>query len=270
MICFRSMETFLAACDWAIYIVFFVSCPATLFFIFRRKLYTRLIFFTAFQILLLAWAILWTWVSGTPAFTSHLWFNIYWGVQSAMSILKLFTIGEISNRVLHEYPAIRVLASGLLGGTAAILLLWTADSAIHNAHHIRRFILLGNQRFELMLAVLILVLLMIGAYYRIQILPLYRLILIGIGIYSAIQVANNELAIHILIIPNSIFDYMRRGPSTISNVIWAYAVWRCSPAPDAKPALISQATYDDLSPQIHDRLKELNDKLSGLTAKRRR
>jgi hypothetical protein len=258
------METFLAVFDWAIYIVFFVCCPATLFFIFRRKLYKRLIFFTAFQILLLAWAILWTCVSGTPAFTSPIWFNIYWGVQSAISILKLFTIAEISNRVLHEYPAIRVLATGLLGGTTAILLFWTADSAIHNVHHIRRFILLGNQRFEFMLTVLLLIVLMIGAYYRIQIPSLYRLILIGIGIYSSIQVANNELAIHIAIIPGSIFDYMRRAPSTISNVIWAYAVWRCSPVPDAKPDLISQATYDDLSPQIHERLRELNDKLAGL------
>ena len=264
------MRIFSAALNWIIYVIFFTFCPATLYFIVCRKLYARLKFFTIYQLLLLSSSALFLGIATTPAFKTPRWFDIYWSVQLALAVLRLLTIGEISNQILREYPAIRAFGSWLLGGTAAALLLWTANSAIYNVHHVRRFILLSDQRFEFMQAVLVLVLLIIGVYYRIPIPPLYRLILIGIGIYASIQVANNPLALLTAILPNSFPDYMRRVPSTVSVVLWAYAVWRWSSVSDAKPTLISQSTYNDLSPQIHDRLRELNDKLSDLTGKRRR
>jgi hypothetical protein len=264
------MRIFSAVFNWTIYVIFFIFCPATLYFIFRRKLYRSLKFFTGYQLLLLSWSALWLWIATTPAYNSTTWLYIYWSVQLALAILRLLTIGEISNQVLRSYPAIRAFGSWLLAGTATALLLWTAKSAVNNAHHVRRFILLSDQRFEFMLAVLVVLLLIFSVYYRIPIPPLYRLILIGIGIYASIQVANTELAVHTPVIQNSFSDYLGRAQSTISVVIWAYAVWRWSSVPEAKPPLISQNAYDDLSPQIHDRLRELNDKLSELTGKRRR
>lgn len=264
------MQLFSTALNWTLYVIFFVFCPATLYFIFRRKLYVRLKFFTVYQILLLSASALFLWISTTPAFGTARWFDIYWTIQLALAVLRLLTIGEISNQILREYPAIRAFTSWVMAGTAAALLLWTAKSAVNNVHHVRRFILLGDQRFEFMQAVLVVIFLIIGVYYGISIPRIYRLILIGIGIYASVQVANNPLALRTAVLPNSFSDYMRRVASTVSVVLWANAVWRWSSVPDAKPPLISQDTYDELSPQIHDRLRELNDKLSELTGKRKR
>jgi hypothetical protein len=120
-----------------------------------------------------------------------------------------------------------------------------------------------------MQAILLLLVLVIGVYYRLRIPRLYRLILIGIGIYASIQVTNNPLGINQLILPNSTFDFIRRGSILISLGVWLYAIWRSPRIPDVRPGLISQATYDELAPQVHDHLKELNDKLANLIGGRR-
>ena len=245
-------------------------CSVMISIIVHRKAYRRLFFFTIYLAANIIWGVLWRYVSRTPAFYLLTWLYIYWSVELLLSILRLLTIAEIARRFLRGYPAIRAFASRLLTGVAAALLLWTTYSAIHNLHHIRRFILLGDQRFECMQVVLLLTLLIIGAYYRIQIPPLYRLILIGIGVYSSIQVANNGLGMLLTILPNSIFDYLRRGASMVSLVIWTYAVWRWSAIPDPQPRLIPQSTYDRLSPELHDRLQDLNDRLAGLVGQRSR
>jgi hypothetical protein len=238
--------------------------------IFRRNLYRQLGFFTAYLIALWIWNPMTVWVATTPYFSSSAWLHIYWSVEFSLSILRLLTIAEISRRLLRGYPAIWAFASWLLSGVAAALLLWTISSAIHNVHHVRRFILLGDQRFECMQAVLLVTLLLIAAYYRIKLPGLYHSILIGIGFYSSIQVVNNVWAIRQVIIPNSIFDYTRRSAIAVSVVIWTVGILRSPAIPDSEPSLISQSTYDRLAPEVHARLKELNDKLSDLTGKRRR
>jgi hypothetical protein len=57
---------------------------------------------------------------------------------------------------------------------------------------------------------------------------------------------------------------------TAALVIWAYAVWHWSGVPETPPKLISQAAYDDIYPQIHHRLRDLNFKLASLFAGQRR
>ena len=236
-----------------------------LFFAFRRNLYQRLFFFTAYVILLVARDAAGLWVIHTSFYNLAAGLYIYWGSEFILTTLRLLTIAEISKRYLRGYPVVWAFALRLLTAVAVILLSWTAYSASQNVHHFRRFILVGDQRFEFMQAILLLLLFIIGIYYGLQISPLYRLILIGIGIYSSIQVADNQIGILHKMPPNSVFDYIRRGSFTVSLALWTYAVWRWAAVQDAKPKLISQATYDRLSPQLHDRLRELNDKLADLT-----
>jgi hypothetical protein len=264
MLCWPRMTTFSTVFSRTVYSVFFSFCPAILFLFFRRKLYRRLIFFTVYLVSLFIWGIVELWISRTPIYSSHRWFDVFWSVEFALSTLRLLTIAEISRRFLRGYPAVWTLAAWLLSGVATALLLWTVQSAIHNVHHVRRFILLGDQRFECMQAILLLLVLLIGVYYRLQIPLLYRLILTGIGIYACVQVTNNPLGINQLILPNSTFDFIRRGSILISLGTWLYAIWRSPRIPDVRPELISQATYDELAPQIHDRMRDLNDKLSRL------
>jgi hypothetical protein len=242
---------------------------ALLVLLIRRKLYRKLIFFSAYIVLLSAYEPVAWWISFLPWFNSLTWNTTFWSVQFILSLLRLLAIAEISRRSLIAYPAVWSLGWRVLSAAAAILLAWTAYSAFPGRHHFRIFMAVGFQRFETMQAILLLLLLFLGVYYRVQISHLYRRILIGICIYSAIQVAVNPLLLA-KIPADSVWQYTRRGSFVIPMVIWTYAVWRWGETPSAPPDLISQEKYDELSPQIHDRLKELNDKLSDLTGNRRR
>jgi hypothetical protein len=115
-----------------------------------------------------------------------------------------------------------------------------------------------------MQAILLLLLLALGVYYRVRISPLHRLILIGCCVYSSVQVANDQFLLINKIPVDSIFGDIRRGSFLVPVAIWTYAVWRHAKDSAPQPDRISQSTYDELSPPIHDRLRDLNGTLDKL------
>jgi hypothetical protein len=246
--------TFSSAFDWAIFLTVDSLLLVTLSILVRRKLYGRLFFFTVYLIVSVISDVGWRWRTLTwPYPHIRVWFDAYWSVEFLLSILRLLTFAEISRRILRRYPAVFAAASWMLFGAGTILLSWSAVPAIHNVKRIWPLVMEGDQRFAFMQAVLVLAFLTIAGYYRIRIPPLNGLILIGIGVYSSLQVP-----------AYSIPDYIRRGSIVISVVIWTYAVSRWSGVPEPQPGLIPQDTYDDFSPKLHDKMQELNDRLAKL------
>jgi hypothetical protein len=239
---------------------------------FKRKLYRQLVFFSAYVVLLAIYDPIDHWIGHYhySFFSSAAYNYIYWSTQLALSLLRLLTIAEISRRSLRGYPAVWAFGWRLLSGVGVLLLSWTIYSAMLRRHHFRQFISVADQRFELMQAILLLLLFFLGAYYRVRISALFRLILIGICIYSAVEVANSQLFDLKSILAVPIFGYIRRSLSPVSVAIWTYAVWRWGATSNTTPDLISQEKYDKFSPQIHDRLRQLNDKLTDLTGERRK
>jgi hypothetical protein len=187
-----------------------------------------------------------------------------------LSFLRLSITLEICTLVLHEYPALKAFAWRILYGLSAVLFSWTTYFAIRNAHHVRVLILTFQQTTDISFALLLLTLMGIGVYYQMRIPQLYRLILIGSCIYSAEQAVGSELGRYTANPGNSVFDFAQRLCCTLMYAIWAWAVWRWGRTPIQPPELVSQSVYDDLSPQIHDRLRDLNDKLADLAGRRRR
>jgi hypothetical protein len=230
----------------------------------RRKLYRSLICFFAYIMFLVPRDFIWLWISHTTLFGTIPAFYFYWTTESILSILRLATIIEIARRALRDYPSVWALAWRFLAAIGAILFFWTADAALRHSHHLKFLITIGLQRFELMQATLLLSVLMIGVYYRIQIRPSYRWILVGICIFSAVQVANYELGRLTVHATNSVFDYLRRYSFLASQTIWMWALWRWAAVPHQPPELVSQALYDEHSERAHDRLRALNDRLAGL------
>jgi hypothetical protein len=113
-------------------------------------------------------------------------------------------------------------------------------------------------------AVLLLTLMGLAVYYHMSIHSLYRRILIGSCIYSAEQVVSSELLRIPVHVTNSVFDFTARFSWLLMIAIWTWAVWRWAGAPIGQPELIPQKMYDDLSPRVHNRLRELNNKLAIL------
>jgi hypothetical protein len=251
-----------------------ILLPLLLVLVFRNRVYRQLKFFVFYLLFASARTLALELYRPPPASIHDRWYYPYfysfWISAFVLSFLRLFITLEICERVLRRYPALRVLIWRIMAALAVALFSWTLYFAIQNFPHVPRLILTFQQTTDVSFALLLLTLMGIGVYYRMRIPALYRIILIGSCVYSAVQIVDSELGRHTAYLPNSVFDFAQRLAYNVMLAIWAWAVWRWGKESTPTPEMVSQATYDELSPQIHDRLKELNDKLSNLSDKRRR
>jgi hypothetical protein len=263
------MAKFSSIFDWTIFLIIDSLLLVSLSILLRRKLHGRLFFFTSYLIVSVISDIGWRWRTLTwPYPHIRFWYFVYWSVEFLLSVLRLLTFAQICRQILRKYPTVYAATSVLLMGLGAVLLFWTAYPTIRGFGGIWPLVIIGDQRFALTQTVLLLAFLAIGSYYRMQIPPLYWFILVGIGVYSTLQIANNELLAHQLFPSYSVADYIRRASIVISVAIWTYAVARWSGAPEQKSQLIPQITYDNFSSQLHDKMQEFNDRLADLFSKR--
>jgi len=201
-----------------------------------------------------------------PSF--YFYFYSYWISAFVLSFLRLYIILEICELVLREYPAVRAFGWRILSGLALVMFSGTAYFAVRNTHHLPRLILTFQQMTDMSFAVLLLTLMGIGVYYKMRIPPLCRPVLIGSCIYSAEQVVGSELGRITANLPYSVFDFAARICWFLMMAIWAWAVWRWADVPIRSPELVPQKVYDELSPQVHNRLRDLNARLARLVGQR--
>jgi hypothetical protein len=248
------------------------SLSVTLFaLVLWRNLRRRLPVFTLFVVSFVTRDLILLSFLNRPFFFTHAWFYIYWTSEFIISAMYLFIIAEVAGLFLRDYPSIWRSASRLLAGVALIFTTWTVYSATRFWGHPRLVISFGDQRLMLTITILILLLMAIGSYYRIKLHPLYRLVLIGIGIYTSIQLVANQMEIQYrLAYLTPLWDFLRRGSFGISELIWMYAIWRWAAAtsPAGHAELITQSEYDRLSPQVHNRLQDVIQKLASLVDQR--
>ena len=234
----------------------------------HRNLFQKMKFLVIYVIVANLETVPFLWIGQRPLPLTHprffLYFYSYWISAFVLSFLRLLIIIEICERILVGYPAIRSFAWRILIGLAMVLFSGTAYYSARNAHHLRTLITMGQQATDTSLAVLLLTLLGIGVYYRIRVPPLYKLVLIGSCIYSTEQLVTNRVDRYLSASTNFPLDLVQRFAYVGMLSIWLWAVWRWGKSSTPPPDLVSQATYDELSPQIHDRLRELNDKLAKL------
>jgi hypothetical protein len=194
----------------------------------------------------------------------YFYFYSYWVSAFILAYLRLYVILEICKLVLRDYSAVKMFAWRILSAVAVIMFSWTAYFAIRNAHHPGRLVLTFQQTTDLSFAVLLLTLMSLGVYYNMNIHIFYRRILVGSCIYSAEQVVSSELLRVSSHVTNSVFDFAARFSWLLMMAFWSWAVWRWAGAPIGQPELIPQAMYDNLSPRVHSRLRELNNRLAAL------
>jgi hypothetical protein len=235
----------------------------------RKKVYRELAFLGAYIFFLVPREFVWLLISHSLYVRAPWAFYFYYVSDGILYSLRLLLIIEIAGRALRGYPAVWHFAWRILGLGGFMIVFWGTRSAIRHAHPKQQLVLTIQQYFNITEAVLLLLVLGIGLYYRIHVSNLYRLILTGICIYSAVQIVNSEFGRHIPVPAYSAFEFIGRYTFVIMIGIWTWAVWKWSPTPRTSPQLISQAEYDDLSPQVHDRLRDLNDRLAGLRKKSR-
>jgi hypothetical protein len=252
-------------------VILYCLSLALLVLVFWRNVCRRLPVFTLFVVSFVTRDVVFLFFVNRPFTYTLTWYYIFWISEFILSAMYLFVIAEVARLFLRDYPSIWRSASRLLAVVGIVLTTWTVYSAMRFFGHPRFFFTVGDQRLMLTVAVLILLLMAIGSYYRLKLHPLYRLVLIGIGIYASVQVVTNQIEIQYRLASNTaLWDFLRRGSFGIGELVWIYAVWRWAAAapPVRQSELITQSEYDHLSPRVHNRLQDVIQKLASMVDQR--
>ena len=229
---------------------------------FRRRSYIRLPMFTAFITLLLVRTPGLRWVSVPgPGYTSPLAFTYYWVTLALLLVVHAAAIVEIARCALRDYRGVWALGWRVLSLTAFLAVLYAAVDAHANAHSIAMFILSSERGLELTASVVLMMLLLLCAYYLIRPESVVRLVAVGLCFYSAVQVLNNTL-LHAW--PTRYFPWgsaIRQGSFVVSLLIWIHALRKPLAVRTPGPELLPQQVYDRVAPQVNYRLRALNDRL---------
>jgi hypothetical protein len=187
--------------------------------------------------------------------------DYFWITEFALAGLRLAVIIEICRRVLRAYGAVWALAWRLLTIVGFGLLVWAASTRAYAHFRTRYFLTTGLQRVELTQAILLLVVLSIGLYYRVQFEHVHRRVLIGLCIFSAIHVFDYALAGITVNWTNSVYDLLGRYTFLTMLLIWTWAIWRRGAEPDP-PLRLPRTIYDEHSETVHRGLERINHRLA--------
>jgi hypothetical protein len=230
----------------------------------RRGLYHRLRLFTVYLCaIVVTEAIRWTPILLYGLHSSQM-FWAYWGTQFILIVLRGAVVFEIAAETLRPYPGVwRMCKGGLC--TAALVLAATAFiEPEQRGSYVLRVVMTGERGMEFAIVGILLVALVFCRYYRIPVDRLHGLVALGLGLYSAIQLANNTFFNHWLLAYEFAWKEVRMDSFALATLIWVAALWK--PLPDAQraPKLLDGGIYSTVTPIVNIRLRELNARLEEM------
>ena len=233
------------------------------FLAFRRGLARRLLLFNSYTVLLLvAEAIYWpAYAFGSRSYTLFL---IYWALQAILLATRGGIVAEICWRVLRSYPGIWRLCRTMLILIFIVLLAAAAYQTKTSGPRIAATVLAAERGLELAIVGILLSAIAFCRYYRIRVEPLLKWIALGLGFYSAIQMANNSIFQSWLTTYFPAWSQIRLLSFQSVLAFWIVVLWRPLPSPLPASVLLDQQVYDELSPRVTGRLRELNTRLQEM------
>lgn len=228
----------------------------------RRKLFDRLPLFAVYLCALVASeATIWL-AYRFAGVSSHTSFYIYWTAQGALVFCRAAVVYEICRALLSPYTGIWKLCSPLLITLGLVLAGGAAATARQRIHPISEATLMADRGLELTVVGILMCGLIFCRYYGVRVERYLAWIALGLGFYSAIQVANNTfLGTWLTHEHSSIWDGLRITSFNVATIFWFVALWKPLPARQPAPVLLGQGEYDRLAPQMTLRLRELNTRL---------
>lgn len=196
-------------------------------------------------------------------FSSHTAMVLAWLSQASTQILRAFATMEVLHLVLGPYRGIWGLGWRVLAVAFFVVLSYAAIEAGQN---ISAAIGLADRGFHLASAVALVACLVIIRYYSIPVDPPYKVLLGGFCVYSCTIVLANTIG-HALSLRGfanikPIWQITTMAAYAGVQAAWAVGLWKAAPAMQVHPALLATSVYQQISPQINERLRLLNGQLS--------
>lgn len=218
------------------------ACPAFFFYIFVNLILG-----------LLAFLIYRRW-----SFTSATAWRIGWVLQGIVICARALAVAELCRLLLARYRGIWALAWRLLLACAALVLL---NSVIAASHSWRLAVPTADRGLALSIATVIVVLLLFARYYQVEASPLVRSLAIGFCLYSCFSVLNDTILERLLYHYYMFWNLVGMLAFLLSLLVWIWAFRHTVSQARLGPPLLSSSMYQQMSPHINVRLRELNERL---------
>jgi len=125
-----------------------------------------------------------------------------------------------------------------------------------------------DRGYHLTFAAAVIACLLLIRYYSIQVPAAYKMILGGFCLYSCTEILINTVLQSLL--KKAFYDYQPIWQSStmlsfiVVLFVWVAALWKPLPVDARQATPPSDSIYQRLSPEINERLRELNEKLLRL------
>src|SRR5579864_4261052 len=240
----------------------FLVEAAVLGLAFRRSMFRQLPIFTAYLTLLVtSEAARWLAFEFT-GIRSSISFDTYWTTQALLILCRAAVVYEICRGLLSPYAGIWKFCRPLLVTLGLVLATGAAATSRQRVHPISATTLMAERGLELTVVSILVFGLVFCRYYGVRIGRHLAWIALGLGFYSAVEVANNTfLANWFTRGHNSIWQILHEVSFNIATIFWVVALWKPLPARQPAPVLLAAGEYDRLAPQMTLRLRELNSRL---------
>jgi len=244
--------------DWGVGTAFEVFVCALAF---RRGVFRQFPFFTIYLSLLVAREAIWFAAYHLLDPTSRAVFVLYWTMQAILLVARGAVVAEICWRVLAPYQGVWRLCRGFLVVIAGILIATAAVAAHRNGPKLSAMVVTAERGLELAVVAILVFALAFCRHYDLKVQAPVPLVALGLGLYSAIQVANNTFPHGLHGWHFVLWSAVRHVSFDLALVTWCVSLWKPLPAPQLAPVLLERGVYERIAPQVNTRLRELNSRL---------
>jgi hypothetical protein len=234
--------------------------------VFRNRYYVQLPRFAIYVAANLSQAIFLLGVYARYGFNSRQAYLLFWASESICVVARVLAGFEVIARTLEAYRGVWGLARRLLAISFLMVLCYTAAEAPRS---VKWVVVPTDRGFHLAFAVALVCCLVVIRHYCIQVPALYRSLLGGFCFYSCMAVLRNTVLqalferylLHFRYY-QVFWDVASLLPFIIVQSWWAYALRKPAEASLPRPVPRPPTEYENLGPEINERLRRLNDLLS--------
>jgi hypothetical protein len=205
-------------------------------------------------------------------FGSWIAYDVAWITNGILLAARGLAIGELCFCLLGAYRGIWALAWRILLGVSLLFLIHAGVDSAFQRSWLGTFVMSIDRNLELTATAVLVVLLLIGRYYTLEMDQLERAIAFGLCVFSATAAVANSLMLQAWTThPPSWHGYggwidhaqfwwnLARGLSEVcALVMWAAALRRPFPTVRAAPTLLPVSAYRELSAAFNLKLRTLD------------
>jgi hypothetical protein len=227
-----------------------------------RKAFQSYPVFTAYMLSILLQSAAMFFLYRQPNLSSATVWNIAWGTQAAITMMRSLVLVELTRKILARYASIWVLARGLI---LCVGLCVIAYALAFSRGHSQWIILNMIRGVELALAAVIVTMFLFARYYRLPIASASRAVALGLCLYSVFYVIDYSLLEKGFKAHAELWNFLGILTFLASLLLWT-AAFLLYPVREEKahPVSISPEAYGKLSSEVNLRLYLLNRQLNQI------